>query len=368
MKTYKTSFFLTIFFLALISTFNISNVLAMNEEEMAEQALRKGFIGEPTAIDSLEDVPDEGTVKFDKERRMYYLGNSLDSLDGATTSSTEVSYESEDYDDLDEGLQKLLEARDSTNNVLKDVDKIKMHESLMRDKDRRTKIGTPHHVPYLSNGQLVIDFGGGARYIGSGTLIAERVVLTAAHNLYDRKTKRRAEEVIFYAGKDGLSAVAAGRSEALEFPTEWASDEASADAHDIGIVVLSRDFEEKYRIKELSHYSICSLSDDSFAEKIFSITGYPGAAFIDGCLRLINGNYMFGHSGPHISLTPHLIHYNIDTSPGQSGSAIWFQEGKYTFCCAVHVRGGPKGHTYNVGTRINEEKHAMILQWLKAYK
>ena len=75
-------------------------------------------------------------------------------------------------------------------------------------------------------------------------------------------------------------------------------------------------------------------------------------------------------SGRAVKVDDGRLFYNIDTSPGQSGSGVWAEDddekGKY-LCVAVHTYGGNK-MTGNSGTLINEEKLVKINTWLRSLK
>lgn len=309
-------------------------------------------------------------LKYDEDREMFFFGKKLD-------DSTVV-------DDSDGSEEKLLGATDSANAVVKNK-KLKSKKSagdhgiVPEDKDERTRVVDVRQDPYFFHGQLVMDFGGGSRYIGSGTLIDERVVLTAAHNLYDRKTKRKAVLVTFFAGKDDGNSVGIGKSEAIKYPNEWSSEESSGmnyRDHDLGVVILTKDFDLVYsRIG--TYLAISPSTDEDINGKVLKIFGYPGAVLDkndpnsnsnskNSRVNRVGGRFMYGHSGKSLNTTTSTqVHHNIDTSAGQSGSSIWYDDvdGNH-ICFAVHVRCGPKGKPYNIGTRITDEKYEMILGWL----
>ncbi|MHB9147054.1 MAG: trypsin-like serine peptidase [Candidatus Amoebophilus sp.] len=75
---------------------------------------------------------------------------------------------------------------------------------LMRVKkgqDGRIRIEQTTEFPYLFNGQLELHYSNG-EYGGSGTLIGPQHILTAAHNIYNKK-RGWAERVVVRLGLNG---------------------------------------------------------------------------------------------------------------------------------------------------------------------
>src|SRR3546814_8662824 len=80
---------------------------------------------------------------------------------------------------------------------------------------------------------------------------------------------------------------------------------------------------------------------------------------------------MWGMQGDILSVTEKQLFYDIDTSEGHSGSAIWEEYPGHEGCYTVGV------HTYkekegtrkgNRGTRISEDVFNLIIKCLRTYQ
>ena len=72
----------------------------------------------------------------------------------------------------------------------------------MQIQDTRTRIENTKEYPYCCIG-LVTGKLRGRPFHGTGCLITSRIVLTCAHNLYDRYYKEEYTEIKFSPGVDG---------------------------------------------------------------------------------------------------------------------------------------------------------------------
>ena len=93
------------------------------------------------------------------------------------------------------------------------------------------------------------------------------------------------------------------------------------------------------------------------------VTGYPGEPGKDSDMYTMNGKIQSVKP-----FTPYRIFYDIDTSPGQSGSGVWLKHSLFGYCCiGVHAYGidPEEPYNYNSGTRITDEKLNNIYSWMK---
>ena len=106
------------------------------------------------------------------------------------------------------------------------------------------------------------DNGEIALYRGSGTLIGSRHILTAAHNLWDRKTKLQPESITFSPGYSGGKYHLIFNGDDINFhpsyvtPSYDRSGNKEARNHDIGLVSLDKD------IKLPNFFSIKAFNDN----------------------------------------------------------------------------------------------------------
>jgi len=397
-----------IFFSVLSFSFEITTSFAMEERESKEvgSQIRKGFFpNKHTLLTEEKKITNKNNLKFDEERSLYYFGEKLSNLpqptkkvepiaeDGRkvvfslTTKSEDEpienankkhkSDEKKDKDSIEDTIQRLLLAKSSTNDILEDIDLLKKYEGLLTsDKDRRTEIPNPFDFPWNANGSLIMTFNNNSQYIGTGTLIGKRAVLTAGHNLYDRKMKREVESVIFYPGRDKLSIYGEGKGVRMVIHPEWKKENSTnPEKSDIGLVILEEDFEKKYfknNEEKLCFfgYNVIKMEDlvpqnnlPDQHPRFINIAGYPGAGIIENRIRILNGEQMLSMKGKVNSIKNGRIYYDIDTSPGNSGSGVWFYNENVYTCCAIHTNGGDKLEG-NGGVFLDEDKCSTIDYWL----
>jgi V8-like Glu-specific endopeptidase len=333
----------------------------------------------------------EKYLTFDEERKMYYYGNKIPELKSLTEQEKinvqqnkisifleekEFILTTESISNKEERMENLLKARNSTNVVFHDIDLLRKYENLLNDKDRRSlvnRISSTYVEPYYVHGSVNMIFENDSEYIGTGTLIGKRVFITAAHNLYDRKTKKYVKSVLFCPGRDNHSIYWEGYGiMAIIHPNYIKDDETDYLDWDLGVVILKKDFEENFDgDSPLGYFAYDFLKPGEIESVSLNITGYPGAAIIDNSLKITSGEAMFTMTEDRkeikkIASNKERIYYDIDTSPGQSGSGIWFKStaGQYV-CCGVHTHGGDI-NSGNIGTYISQKKRGIIDEWIKS--
>ena len=155
----------------------------------------------------------------------------------------------------------------------------------------------------------------------------------------------------WYPGKDGTFE---------PYRYEWASDwwvpddwidTGGSPVYDWGVIKLPTEALGN----TVGWFTVANLKTDTLARADFlpAIIGYPGDKPA--------GTMWAGIKGAFIAVHDFTLEYDIDTAPGQSGSAIfsinvdkWFT----AYVVGIHTRGGPTG---NVGQRIDAELLADIL-------
>ncbi|MEO8538570.1 MAG: hypothetical protein ABI577_02435 [bacterium] len=188
--------------------------------------------------------------------------------------------------------------------------------------------------------------------IGSctATFIGPDVLLTAGHCLWDFESDDWEEEFI--------RVIPAKNGKAEPFGYEYAADwwvpdpyvDTGADVWDWGLVKLPD--------ADLSFYTgwltMAVLDTDVLAEPDFQpvIVGYPGDKATGTMWGLIRPAFL--------EVDDFTLYYDIDTAPGQSGSAIWSAQqgpnlGKIV---GIHAQGG----SVNSGSRIDQELLDNVLE------
>ncbi|OJX11169.1 MAG: hypothetical protein BGO77_03925 [Caedibacter sp. 37-49] len=191
-------------------------------------------------------------------------------------------------------------------------------------------------------------------YYGSAILIANNLLLTAAHNLFDLLDGGYPDELRCY-GACHLNKVLA---ESIVFPKKddssvfvpKAYQEKLDPASDIALVIFTSEVAAKIATSGLKFALPVSLPSTFFKGKKFNITGYPGV------------RSAYSHEGDVLGeVESNRIKYDIDTTKGQSGSGIWFLHKDHgVVCVGTHTSAGQDAQPFNLGVLINEEFKSKI--------
>lgn len=252
-------------------------------------------------------------------------------------------------------------------------------ESILGQKDRRKRVAKPDEWPNRVHGHLQLGFGNGVNYIGTGTLIGTKYVLTAGHNLFDRDSRKLVESVTFFPGRDSDSFPWVSRAERICVHPLYQGSRVDLDAYenDIGLIKLEDDL-------RLGYFGVNDLQQPTV-----NVTGYPANPDNGRSMYTMNGGVVLdcevsGLCGnkKHQYNSPNRVFYDIDTWGGQSGSGVWvelveeagkadlkkFGDAKDArnlnyYCVAVHTYGVDKKRKdyHNSGTRLNKDK----LKWIE---
>lgn len=91
-------------------------------------------------------------------------------------------------------IKEKIEKYGGSTNPLRD------EKILVKNKDHREKVQNPTKFPYSPIGYIEMKFGN-KKYQGSGVMIFPMIVLTAAHNVYNRETCELVKDIKFIPGK-----------------------------------------------------------------------------------------------------------------------------------------------------------------------
>jgi Ran GTPase-activating protein 1 len=207
--------------------------------------------------------------------------------------------------------------------------------------------------PHSVQGRLVARVGK-RRLLGSGTIIGPQLVLTCAHNVYSRDTGIALDKkkISFYPGMNGLL-VPFGVHKVIEayYPEEYKDNENE----DYALLVLDN------RIGDYTGYfGIQQYNRESLSNIQAKIYGYP--ALKTGQREY--DHYLWGMEGPFQLNEYDMIDHTIDTSGGQSGSAIYLEEDNKYHIIGVHVK---TMNTSSQGVYLNEARIDRIKGWIKDY-
>lgn len=213
--------------------------------------------------------------------------------------------------------------------------------------DDRIKITNTASYPWSAQCKLYITFPDGARFVGSGTLIGHKYVLTAGHCVYSRSNGGWARSISAYPGLNGSYApFGSAYATYLRSYTGW-TYYGSAD-HDFGLITLNRSV--GYSTGWLGYGYWSSLTGVTA-----NLSGYP--ADRDG------GVCQYYGYGPVKSTTSYRLFYDIDTAGGQSGSGVYRIINGSRYVMGAHAYGAYSG---NSATRLDYYKYNSLVSWINS--
>lgn len=215
--------------------------------------------------------------------------------------------------------------------------------------DGRKRVTNAGLFPWRTMTKLRMRFNG-QDYIGSGILIANKYVLTAGHNVYDRTLGGYADRIEVIPAMTGTFAPY-GKAIAKRMRTfsGWTNNESSA--WDMALITLDKEIGKSTGFLGYANYNNAQLN-----RAYVTIAGYP--------FDKDNGNRMWYMSGNLLRLYTHELNYTIDTAGGQSGSGIWRVVNGKRYVIGVHAYGVSANPPYNGGTRIEANKFNSIKNWI----
>ncbi|MBL9029257.1 MAG: trypsin-like peptidase domain-containing protein [Caedimonas sp.] len=242
--------------------------------------------------------------------------------------------------------------------ILESGDRETVLKKIIPGIDGRIQIAQTDQWPHSVHGVVAIHFpkmGIDKNAWGTGTLIGPNLVLTAAHNLYSHEYKEEVDSVRFLPAINGkLLPFSEPKVIRFYFPKKYKID----NQEDYGLLVLDQPIAEI-----TGHFGINILSKDQLNGKTINVTGYPGDKVKDK-----NYEYeMWGMEGKPVNIDNDHIGYEIDTFGGQSGSAVWYQEGESYYVVGVHITG-TKDITLglNKATLLNRARYDQIRTWIES--
>jgi len=336
-----------------ISDSSITSVSSVNSEsfENSPKIIEKSsseVIFEIKETDNETTGTDTSKRKREEEKKYSKL-ESISTNDN--TQDESPSQKEENSPDHKRGKITSNESSAITSNT------VEKEEKVLEKKDRRIKIVEPGIYPWSVHGHMRMEFLPSSVYIGSGTLIGNQYVITAAHNLFDRDTKTAVKKLKFFPGKNGATIPYESIVTHFAVHPDWYNTSLSNDKAkevDIGVVKLKDSLGDS-----AGFYGYREFDESEIKGKKLNVTGYPGE---------YSGKYMYTMEGDLKKVEDHRIYYDIDTSGGQSGSGIWVniqdpgdtEESPYVI--GVHAYGSVDT---NSGTRLTHEKAEKLKTWLE---
>lgn len=259
-----------------------------------------------------------------------------------------VSYERKSFDYQEDGVtysttpnmpqephpQKALQV---PNKELKGIQEEMVLKRVHPGKDGRKIVNETHVFPKSIHVQIEMIFPDG-NYGGSGVLVGPHHVLTCAHNVYNFEKKHWASQIDVYPARNRRSAPFGRSSVTRTYVFEnWTNEKDRG--FDIALLVLNQS------VGLMAGWGgLFSGGDRDLINRMVYITGYPGDKDFDEMWEM-------GHRIEKVY--SEVFEYEIDTAPGQSGSAIWSIDNGLPIIFGVHTLGS---NQTNSGVRISRQK------------
>ncbi len=232
---------------------------------------------------------------------------------------------------------------DKANISVSDMRKVGIYGQVIGT-DTRTEVVDTTTAPYKSIVLLIMKYGNDL-YRGTGFLIKDNVVLTAAHNVYDFDLGKPADEVyIIGVPKDAAHVRTHTR---LKVSVEYVSGGSQGGRYDWGLIKMNNS------MTDLGTINVRKADD--IATPIVGdvlIAGYPGIA-----QGIPTGDMWEADGSVEYYSANKVMAYTISTSGGNSGSPVMMYYGGGRTAIGIHVMGSSN---YNYAKAIDDEVMAAI--------
>lgn len=228
-------------------------------------------------------------------------------------------------------------------------------QSIIFGQDNRTLITDTTQFPSSAIGQVVCDYGFELA-IGTGAMIGNKTVLTAAHVIYDQQLGWPIS-ITFIPGLNG-SKEPYGEIKAVQHtvPDQWIQGNQD---YDLGLITLETEVGQQTRFLQ-----VVVEPDSFYTNQALKSAGYPSDKG--------DGNEMYSVTGESTGVQGKVMLHRITTEEGQSGSPIWFTQNGAPAVVGLDVGweeiSGPSGPIDNgLATRIDQEFGSLINNTLAKY-
>lgn len=310
----------------------------------------------PEAVD-LESEPASDT----RDGTLSNMDMDSDSAEESAASTVEIRIDrSRLLPELStEGLEQLIGAASTSDAPASRrrgggsvrAGRVKPRRKVIGNQDSRAPITDTSKFPFSAICQLEIDWVSKQSEIGTGCLIAPRLVLTAAHCVFDRNNQQFARQITVAPGRNGTDRVTPQATRKLfvnRFYPRVSNQEKPQ--FDYAAILLDEPF-------GVGEFGVGVYGDEDFQGETFNVVGYP--------FDKPNGT-MWGHAQPVSVLGSRTLEYVIDTEAGQSGAPLFdvdTVDGQSQYI-VVAVHSGFSSSGRNIAARITEEVWENLEVWM----
>jgi glutamyl endopeptidase len=216
--------------------------------------------------------------------------------------------------------------------------------------DNRIRIMDTAAWPFSALGHLIVTFPSGRQFIGSGTVVNRRHVLTAGHLVFSDRHGGWATSIQFNAAQNE-AVLPFGSAFAVRLFTfkGWVEDQDRD--YDTGMLHLDRN------LGNLTGWmGLITTGDADLSNHQITVAGYP----MDK-----GGQQLWAATAPITDVMSHQVAYDAFTILGQSGAGVYgkWPGFRHEHVCADHVAG--LNGVPNLGSRIARNKFDRIVsEWI----
>lgn len=215
--------------------------------------------------------------------------------------------------------------------------------------DDRIQVTRTNEYPWRCICSLLITAADGTSWIGTGWLVAPRLVLTAGHCVYMHNQGGWASQIEVIPGRNGSDRpFGSCTTSNLRSVMGWINSRDRN--YDYGAILLP----ETCRYgDQVGWFGYAVKNDDELTQIVTNLSGYPGDK--------PDGTQWF-HSKTLKDVDPQVLTYETDTAGGQSGAPVWIRTADGNrYGVGIHTNGDLAG---NSATRINQEVYNNIVNWI----
>lgn len=220
--------------------------------------------------------------------------------------------------------------------------------------DTRIPVISPECDPAFSPiGRVEVTFPDGFRGRGTGFLIANDLVVTAAHVLYSNEHGGSAQRVEFVpsAGENGYEPFCRADGLGIRIPLQYISGGSNSFLYDYAMFEIDQPLGADARA---NHFDLRMASPDEVFHSYVSVTGYPLIAqeHPRNSMWTASGGAWLTNEGARLT-------YYLTASPGESGAPIVLNDDP-RYVIGIHTEGPSDAADGNSGVFITQDVYDFL--------